>query len=144
MGYIEFHVLCNLNKLNEKLWFSSDLPWFCRYTYHFIGKYDHKQEYMVHLVYICSNMESSFVVQQPNQIEDRFKTNPITSSSSLSSLFVLSQRVHFQEREHVWMMSSTAMTTSPGINKLESRTTQIQERENDVEEPMGPVLSSLV
>ena len=41
LGYIKFNVLCNLNYLDEKLSFSSDLPWMCRNKYHF-GKYNSK------------------------------------------------------------------------------------------------------
>jgi hypothetical protein len=58
LGYIKFDVLCNLNNLEEKLSFSADLPWLSKYTYHVIGRYNWKGEYMVHRVYICSNVNS--------------------------------------------------------------------------------------
>jgi hypothetical protein len=63
LGYIEFNVLCNLNKLEEKLSFSADLPWLSKHTYHVIGRYNWKAEYMVHRVYNCSNMKSPFVIK---------------------------------------------------------------------------------
>ena len=56
LGYIEFDALCNLSSLEEKLHAYADLPWFSRHTYHFIGKYNCKGEYMVHRVYICSSI----------------------------------------------------------------------------------------
>jgi hypothetical protein len=40
LGYIEFDVLCNLNNLEDKLPFSTDLPWLSKYTYHVIGRYN--------------------------------------------------------------------------------------------------------
>jgi hypothetical protein len=42
LGYIEFDVLCNLNNLEEKLYFSADLPWLSKHTYHVIGRYNRK------------------------------------------------------------------------------------------------------
>jgi hypothetical protein len=48
LGYIEFDVLCNLNNLEKKLSFSADLSWLSKPTYHVIGKYNWKGEYMVH------------------------------------------------------------------------------------------------
>jgi hypothetical protein len=64
LGYIEFDVLCNLNNLEEKLSFSADLPWLSKYTHHVIGRYNWKGEYMVHRVYICSNMKSPFAMKR--------------------------------------------------------------------------------
>jgi hypothetical protein len=63
LGYIEFDVLCNLNNLEEKLFFSIDFSWLSKHTYHVIGRYNWKREYMVHRVYICSNMKSPFVLK---------------------------------------------------------------------------------
>jgi hypothetical protein len=51
LGYIEFDVLCNLNNL-EEISFTVDLPWLSKHTYHVIGRYNWKGEYMVHRVYI--------------------------------------------------------------------------------------------
>ena len=82
LGYIEFDVLCNLSDLEEKLFVYADLPWLSRHTYYVIGKYNNKGEYMVHQVYICSNLNSPFTVQQCDQVEGCNATNPIMSSSS--------------------------------------------------------------
>jgi hypothetical protein len=94
LGYIEFDVLCNLNNLEEKLSFSADLPWLSKYTYHVIGRYNWKGDYMVHRVYICSNMKSSFGMKQDDQLEGCVKVNHIMSSSSCSFLYVLQQQCH--------------------------------------------------
>jgi hypothetical protein len=51
LGYIEFDVLCNLNNL-EEISFTVDLPWLSKHTYHVIGRFNWKGEYMVHRVYI--------------------------------------------------------------------------------------------
>jgi hypothetical protein len=92
LGYIEFDVLCNLNNLNEKLFMHDDLPWLSKHTCHVIGKYDSKGEYMVHRVYICSNLKSSYVGKQYDQLEGCTNTNYITSSSSCFSMFALKQQ----------------------------------------------------
>jgi len=76
-------------------------------------------------------MKSPFIEPQYNELEDCFKTNPIMSSSSMSSSFVLSQQVQFQKGEQRWIMSRTGTTTSTSIDDFESRMTQDQEGEND-------------
>ena len=48
LGYIEFDVLCNLSCLEDKLFANSELSWLSHNTYHFIGKYNFREEYMVH------------------------------------------------------------------------------------------------
>jgi predicted transcriptional regulator len=88
LGYIEFDVLCNLNNLEEKLSFSADLPWLSKHAYYVIGRHNWKGEYMVHQVYICSNMKSSFVIKQHDRLECCVKANHM-SSSTCSSLYVL-------------------------------------------------------
>ena len=45
-----------------------DLPWLSRHTYHVIGKYNNKGQYLIYRVYICANLNSSFVVQDCNQL----------------------------------------------------------------------------
>ena len=62
LGYIEFETLCALSSLEEKFR-CVELSWLSRYTYHFIGKYNCKGEYMVHRVYFCLNLKSPFGVQ---------------------------------------------------------------------------------
>jgi hypothetical protein len=91
LGYIEFDVLCNLSNLEEKLYFSADLPWLSKHTYHVNGRYFWKGEYMVHRVYISSNMKPPFVLKQYDSLEGCIKTNHITSSSTCPSLYVLQQ-----------------------------------------------------
>ena len=56
LGYIEFHILCNLNCLKGKLKFDSGMSSFNHCSLHAIDKYDNKGEYLVHKVYICSNL----------------------------------------------------------------------------------------
>jgi hypothetical protein len=105
-GYIEFDVLCNLNNLEEKLSFSVVLPWLSKHIYHVTERYNWKGEYMVHRVYICSNMKSHFVMKQHDQLEGYVKANHITSSSTCPSLYVLQQQGQLHERERGWMKSS--------------------------------------
>jgi hypothetical protein len=47
---------------------------------------------MVHGVYICSNMNSPFVMKQYDQLGDYVKDNYIMSSSTCPYLFVLQQQ----------------------------------------------------
>ena len=96
LGYIEFDVLCNLNNLKEKLSFSTNLLCLSKNTFQVIGKYNCKGEYMVHRVYILSNIKSPFVSKQYDQLEGRTNANPIMSSVSCSSIFVLKQYDKFQ------------------------------------------------
>jgi hypothetical protein len=76
LGYIEFDTLCALTTLQEKFTFV-DLSWLSRCIFYFIGKYNNKGEYMVHRVYICSNLKSSFVVQQYDNFEAYNRYNHI-------------------------------------------------------------------
>jgi hypothetical protein len=46
LDYTEFDVFCNLNCLEDRLVQYADLPWFSRHTYHAIGKYNNKGQYM--------------------------------------------------------------------------------------------------
>jgi hypothetical protein len=127
LGYIEFDLLCNLNYLEEKLSFSADLPCLSKHTYHVIGRYNWKGEYMVHRVYICSNMKSHFVMKQYDQLEGCVKPNHITSSSTCPSFYLLQQQGQLQEGEQGWMTPSTTSTPFADTNDFESRTTQNQE-----------------
>ena len=68
LSYIEFDNLCALSSLEEKFK-CAKLCWLFRCTYYFIGKYNCKGDYMVHRVYICSNLNSPFGVHQYDQIE---------------------------------------------------------------------------
>jgi hypothetical protein len=68
LGYIEFDILCNLSCLEERLFGYADLSWFSRHAYHVVGKYNNNGQYMIQRVYIRSNMDSSFVVQDCNQL----------------------------------------------------------------------------
>jgi hypothetical protein len=50
LSYIEFDVLCNINNLAEKLSFTNDILLLSKHTYHAIGKYTCKGDYLVHRV----------------------------------------------------------------------------------------------
>jgi hypothetical protein len=91
LGYIEFDTLCALSNLEEKFTFA-DLSQLSRHTFHFIGKYNNKGEYMVHRVYICSNLKSLFVVQQYDNFEAYNRYNHVMSRSPS---FVIKQQVKF-------------------------------------------------
>ena len=56
LGYIEFDVLCNLSDLEEQLLKHAEFPWCSRHTYHAIGKYDNNGKYLIHRLYICTNL----------------------------------------------------------------------------------------
>ena len=86
LGYIEFDVLCDLNCLEEKLFAYSELTCLSNHTYHFIGKYNCKGEYLVHKVYICSNLKYPFGLQFNGQIGGCTNTNDVLESFSSFSL----------------------------------------------------------
>jgi hypothetical protein len=87
LGYIEFDTLCALTTLEEKFTFT-DLSQLSKCIFHFIDKYNNKGEYMVHRVYICSNMKFPFVVQQYDNFEAYNSYNHVMSRSPS---FVLKQ-----------------------------------------------------
>ena len=81
-GYIEFDILCSLSDLEEKFFVYADLPWLSRQTYHVIGKYNNKVQYLIHRVYICTNLNSPFVVQNFHQLEGCNNSNIVMPCSS--------------------------------------------------------------
>jgi hypothetical protein len=91
LGYIEFDTLCALTNLEEKFWFAK-LSRSSRCTFHFIGKYNNKGEYMVHRVYICSNLKSPFSVHQYDQSKGCIRYNHVMLRSPS---FVIKQQVKF-------------------------------------------------
>jgi hypothetical protein len=100
LGCIEFDVLCNLDCLEEQLSKYTDLPCFSKHTYHAIAKYNNKGEYMIHRVYICENLNYSFVVLNFDPLEGSHTTHiPSPFSSS-----VLVKQVYFQEGEYCWLL----------------------------------------
>ena len=88
LGYIEFDVLCNLDYLEESLFKYANLPWFSKRTYHVISKCNNKGQYMIHRVYIHSNINSPFVVQDYDRLEGSHNIINIFSCSS-------KKQVHF-------------------------------------------------
>jgi hypothetical protein len=115
LGYIEFDDLCNLDCLEERIFAHADLPWLSRYSYHVIGKYDNKGQYMVHHIYICTNLNSPFVVQDCDRLEGNHYTTTFPCSSRS---FVLNKTVDFQEGEHHWFLPSISTLSFLGTNVL--------------------------
>jgi hypothetical protein len=122
LDYIKFDTLCALTTLEEKFRFT-DLSRLSKCTFHFIGKYNNKDEYMVHRVYICSNLKSPFVVQQYDNIEAYNRYNNVMSRSPS---FVIKQHVKFQEGEQYWLQPIICPPT-----KLKPRMVYCQEGEDD-------------
>ena len=81
LGYIEFDTLRNLNYLKEKLKFDFVLPSFNHCSFHAIGKYDGKGEYLVNKVYICAKLKYPFGLQYHDRIGGCINTNNIFQSS---------------------------------------------------------------
>jgi hypothetical protein len=86
LRYIDLNVLYNLNYLEEKLYAYADFPWLSRHTYHVFDKYSNQGQYMVQRVYICTTVNSSFVVQNNDQLEDYKINNVVMSYSSCFAL----------------------------------------------------------
>jgi len=136
LGYIEFDILCDLNYLEEKLFAYSELTGLSNYTYHFIGKYNCKREYLVHKVYICSNLKYPFGLQYNGQIGGSTNTNDVLPSFSS---FSLKQQGQPKEGEHCWLWPcNIALVPCSNIEAStfechwgKSWTTCSQEREND-------------
>jgi hypothetical protein len=97
LGYIEFHTLCARSSLEEKFKYAR-LPWLSRCAYHFIGNYNCKGEYLVHRIYISSNLKSPFIVQQYDQLESCNCDNFVMSNSSS---FVLKNRLNSKKGSNI-------------------------------------------
>ena len=87
--------MCDLSSLEEKFK-SAELPWLSRCTYHFIGKYNCKGDYMVHRVYICSNLNSPYAMRQYDQFEG---CNLYNNVMWINQNFVLKKHDKYQEGE---------------------------------------------
>jgi hypothetical protein len=91
LGYIEFNDLCNLNNLKEKHFTCNDLPPLSRNKFHAVGQYKYEGEYMIHRVYICSNMISPFDSQYYDKVEDYTNANQALSRFPCSTSFILTK-----------------------------------------------------
>ena len=78
-------MFCNVSYL-EKLNAYADFLWLSRHTYHIFGKYNNKEQYMMERDYICTNLNSRFIVQSNDQLEDS-KINTIVMPYSFSFAF---------------------------------------------------------
>jgi hypothetical protein len=97
------------------------LPLLTRIFFHAIGSYDNGV-FMVHRVYICSDLNPHSIIQQYDQVESDNNTNPIMSSFSTS---VFKKHVHFQEGEHCYLLKISSTTT------IKPRTVCFQEGKNN-------------
>jgi hypothetical protein len=87
------------------MFYQTKLPLLIRIFFHAIGSYDNGV-FMVHRVYICSDLNSHSIMQQYDQVESDNNTNPIISNFSTS---VFMKQVYFQEGDHCYLpkISST-------------------------------------
>ena len=92
-GYIEFDTLCALSSLEVKFK-CVGLPWLSHCTYHLIGNYNCKGEYMVHRAYMCSNLKSPFIAHKYDKLKGCNSYNLVMSSSPD---FVIKKHVKFEE-----------------------------------------------
>jgi hypothetical protein len=85
----------------------TNLALLTRNNFHAMGSYDNGV-FMVHRVYICSDLNPHSIMQQYDQVESDSNTNPIMSSSSTS---VFKKQVHLQQGEHCWLPKISLTTT---------------------------------
>jgi hypothetical protein len=123
MGYIELDNVCELSCLKNNLFAESELPCSCNVSFHAIGKYNCKEEYMVRRIYICSNVKSPFIMQKYDQLE---LSNSHNHAISSSPSFVVKKQDKSQEGEQGWLLP----TTCPP-RMVKPRTVCCQEGEND-------------
>jgi hypothetical protein len=135
LGYIEFDFLCDMKSLVKELFQKSGLLSFSRCSLRTIGKYDNG-EYLVHNVYICSNLKAPFELQQHDQIMDYTNANDVLHSSST---FIFTQQVQPQEREQHLLWPCTIViapradvkTSSLAAHWSKPRTACHQDRKDD-------------
>jgi hypothetical protein len=106
-GYIEYDVPCDLNIAEKRMFCQSKLPLLTRNNIHAIGSYDNGV-FIVHRVYICSDLNPHSIMQQYDQVESDNNTNPIMSSFSTS---IFKKQVYFQEEEHCCLPKISSTTT---------------------------------
>jgi hypothetical protein len=100
LGYIEFDFLCDLNSLVKDLFQKSHLQSFNHCSLCAIGKHDSKGDFLVHKVYICSNLKSHFGLHYYDPIGGCTNTNNILQSFPSFSLMKQDQP---EEVEHCWL-----------------------------------------
>nr|CAD39871.2 OSJNBb0058J09.10 [Oryza sativa Japonica Group] len=61
LGYVQFDDFCELDNLKEKLFTKSDLPCPTNAIFHIFGKYNDRGIYLVHRVFICSDLEKHVI-----------------------------------------------------------------------------------
>jgi hypothetical protein len=120
-----------VNKLYDK----SDLPSFNHCLLHAIGKYDSEIQYLVHRIYICSDLKYPFGLHDHDKIGGCTNANNVSQSPSR---FSLKQQGHPKEGEHCcFSLCSIQVALCPNIEahtfrcQNKSRTTCSQEGEND-------------
>jgi hypothetical protein len=107
LGYIEYDIPCDLNIVEKRMFCQTKLPLLTRNNFHAIDSYDNGV-FMVHRVYICSDLNPHSIMQQYDQVESDNNTNPIISSFST---LVFKKHVHFQEGENCCLPKISSITT---------------------------------
>ncbi len=80
LGYVQFDDFCELDNLKEKLFAKSDLPCPTNAIFHIFGEYNDRGIYLVHRVYICSDLEPPVHVDKTCKLERNVIANQIVSS----------------------------------------------------------------
>jgi len=80
LGYVQFDDFCELDNLKKKLFAKSDLPCPTSAIFHIFGESDDRGIYLVHRVYICSDLEPPIHVDKTCKLERNVIANQIVSS----------------------------------------------------------------
>ena len=133
MGYIEFDDLCELSYLENNQFSRFELSCSSNVSFHAIGKYNYAKEYMVHRIYIYSNIKSPFIVKQYDQLEVCNNHNHVMAG--LPS-FLMMEQGKYQAGEQG---SSILTTHAPPM--IKPRTVCCQEGENDEDITFSVILT---
>ncbi len=82
LGYVRFDDFCEFDNLKEKLFAKSDLPCPTNTIFHIFGEYNDSKIYLVHRVYICSDLKPPVDVDKTCKLERHVIANNIISSLS--------------------------------------------------------------
>nr|ABA97519.1 retrotransposon, putative, centromere-specific [Oryza sativa Japonica Group] len=82
LGYVQFDDFCELDNLKEKLFDKSVLPCPTNAIFHIFGEYNDRGIFLVHRVYICSDLEHLVVPDKICKLERHVTANHIVSSLS--------------------------------------------------------------
>jgi hypothetical protein len=131
LGYIKFDDPCELSDLKDKLFAKDNLPRPANTSFHILGAYNDREVYLVHIVFICLDMELPVVVKENRKVKCCNMTNHIMSSVCC---FDLKKQVGYEEgeRPNCSILFPSTTTIIPCENLAYKERKRYEQQENMV------------